>query len=415
MAFLDAFVVNVVVPTIDEELGAWVDGRTVDVPERLAGVAALDLPAGALGDRYGDANTFVIGVAGFEAASALAGARADERSTDRARERSWASRRAADTGQPGAAPRDVTRRRGRVIGAWTTWTSAADRSWPGGRRSHRRGPFLARDLSPEHPVRHRDRGSDARLRDICGTEPRDRHLDVYELVLGTIAVGALVSAPREGPETAPAARRSSGAWCGRASRSRPLPRRAAPWPSRCCRLSLFRIRQLSVANLAAFFAARARWEARSSSSSSRAVGPRPRGDQGRPRRGAGQLARGRRIPFRPGGRPARPAALPRRRSRCIDRHRPGAARSPEAGRELLGRGLSGVCSSSRSASPRWSRRSSPPRSAAPEDFTGTASGMKMMVQCLGQLVAVVALELVAPLVDSVVDGSPIPSPRAKCR
>ena len=36
-------------------------------------LAALYLPAGALGDRYGYANTFVIGVAGFAAASVLAG------------------------------------------------------------------------------------------------------------------------------------------------------------------------------------------------------------------------------------------------------------------------------------------------------------------------------------------------------
>ena len=74
MAFLDAFVVNVALPTIDEELGLGLTGEQWMFLSYSLALAALYLPAGALGDRYGYANTFVVGVAGFAAASVLAGA-----------------------------------------------------------------------------------------------------------------------------------------------------------------------------------------------------------------------------------------------------------------------------------------------------------------------------------------------------
>ena len=73
MAFLDAFVVNVALPTIDDELGLGLTGEQWIFLSYSLALAALYLPAGALGDRYGYANTFVIGVAGFAAASVLAG------------------------------------------------------------------------------------------------------------------------------------------------------------------------------------------------------------------------------------------------------------------------------------------------------------------------------------------------------
>ena len=63
MAFLDAFVVNVALPTIDEELGLGLTGEQWIFLSYSLALAALYLPAGALGDRYGYANTFVIGVA----------------------------------------------------------------------------------------------------------------------------------------------------------------------------------------------------------------------------------------------------------------------------------------------------------------------------------------------------------------
>ena len=74
MAFLDAFVVNVALPTIDKELGLGLTGEQWIFLSYSLALAALYLPAGALGDRYGYANTFVIGVSGFAAASVLAGA-----------------------------------------------------------------------------------------------------------------------------------------------------------------------------------------------------------------------------------------------------------------------------------------------------------------------------------------------------
>ena len=57
------------------ELGLGLTGEQWIFLSYSLALAALYLPAGALGDRYGYANTFVIGVAGFAAASVLAGSR----------------------------------------------------------------------------------------------------------------------------------------------------------------------------------------------------------------------------------------------------------------------------------------------------------------------------------------------------
>ncbi len=163
MAFLDAFVVNVALPTIDEELGLGLTGEQWMFLSYSLALAALYLPAGALGDRYGYANTFVIGVAGFAAASVLAGV--------------------APTSEVLIAARAIQG----IFGALLTPGSLAllratyrGRGRPGHRRldgldershrrrsrrrgSRRRGGVLARDLPAQHSRRGRDDRRRARL------------------------------------------------------------------------------------------------------------------------------------------------------------------------------------------------------------------------------------------------------------
>jgi EmrB/QacA subfamily drug resistance transporter len=73
MAFLDSTVVNVALPTIAAEFGAGFSQLQWILDAYLLTLAALLLPGGALGDRYGRRTVFLLGLVGFTAASALCG------------------------------------------------------------------------------------------------------------------------------------------------------------------------------------------------------------------------------------------------------------------------------------------------------------------------------------------------------
>jgi EmrB/QacA subfamily drug resistance transporter len=69
LAFLDATVVNIALPAIDEELDAGVAGLTWTVNAYTLTLAAFVLVGGSLGDRFGRRRLFLIGVGWFGAAS----------------------------------------------------------------------------------------------------------------------------------------------------------------------------------------------------------------------------------------------------------------------------------------------------------------------------------------------------------
>src|SRR5919199_6876056 len=73
IAFLEATVVNVALPALGRDLDAEVAGLQWTINGYLLSLAALILLGGSLGDRYGRRRIFVIGVAGFAAASVLCG------------------------------------------------------------------------------------------------------------------------------------------------------------------------------------------------------------------------------------------------------------------------------------------------------------------------------------------------------
>ncbi len=77
VAFLDATVVNVALPTIGKELHAGVAELQWIVNAYTLTLAGLILLGGSLGDRYGRRRVFVLGVIWFAAASALCAAAVD--------------------------------------------------------------------------------------------------------------------------------------------------------------------------------------------------------------------------------------------------------------------------------------------------------------------------------------------------
>jgi EmrB/QacA subfamily drug resistance transporter len=73
ITFIDGTVVNIALPTIGRELDAGLSAQQWVTLSYSLAVASLYIVSGALGDRYGRWSLFVIGVAGFAAASAVAG------------------------------------------------------------------------------------------------------------------------------------------------------------------------------------------------------------------------------------------------------------------------------------------------------------------------------------------------------
>jgi EmrB/QacA subfamily drug resistance transporter len=74
LAFIDATVVFVALPTIEEDLDLGLTGQQWVVLSYSLALASLYLVGGAIGDRYGRRPTFIAGALGFAVASALAGA-----------------------------------------------------------------------------------------------------------------------------------------------------------------------------------------------------------------------------------------------------------------------------------------------------------------------------------------------------
>src|SRR4051795_3139396 len=72
MAFVDASVVNIALPTIGRDLSAGLGAQQWIALSYSLAVASLYIVAGSLGDRYGRWRLFVSGVAGFAVASLLA-------------------------------------------------------------------------------------------------------------------------------------------------------------------------------------------------------------------------------------------------------------------------------------------------------------------------------------------------------
>ena len=130
LAFVDATVVIVALPTIEEDLGLGLTGQQWIFLSYSLALAALYLPGGAIGDRYGRRNVFIGGAAGFALASLLAGAAPNEAVLIVARTLQGVAGAFLTTNSLALLRGVYGADAGRAIGLWTSFTSVATIAGP---------------------------------------------------------------------------------------------------------------------------------------------------------------------------------------------------------------------------------------------------------------------------------------------
>jgi EmrB/QacA subfamily drug resistance transporter len=130
LAFIDATVVIVALPTIEEDLDIGLTGQQWVFLSYSLALAALYLVGGAVGDRYGRRNAFVWGVVGFAAASALAGAAPSGGVLILARTLQGVAGAFMTTNSLALLRAVYGAEAGRAIGLWTSMTSVATIAGP---------------------------------------------------------------------------------------------------------------------------------------------------------------------------------------------------------------------------------------------------------------------------------------------
>ena len=130
VAFIDATVVIVAMPTIEREFNLGLTGEQWIFLAYSLTLAALYLVGGATGDRLGRRRTFVWGVVAFAAASALAGAAPNEAVLILARALQGVGGAFLTTNSLALLRSVYAENAGRAIGLWTAWTGVATVAGP---------------------------------------------------------------------------------------------------------------------------------------------------------------------------------------------------------------------------------------------------------------------------------------------
>ena len=130
LAFIDATVVIVALPTIEEDLGLGLSGQQWVFLAYSLALAALYLPGGAIGDRFGRRRTFIAGAAGFALASLLAGAAPNEEVLLLARALQGIAGAFLTTNSLALLRATYGDQAGRAVGLWTAFTSVATIAGP---------------------------------------------------------------------------------------------------------------------------------------------------------------------------------------------------------------------------------------------------------------------------------------------
>ena len=125
LAFLDTMVVVVALPRIAGDLGLGLAAEQWVLLAYSLPLVAMYLVAGAIGDRHGHRRTFVRGVVGFAAASALAGAAPTTAALITARVLQGTAAAFVTTNSLALLRAEYGDEAGRAIGLWTSFTSAA--------------------------------------------------------------------------------------------------------------------------------------------------------------------------------------------------------------------------------------------------------------------------------------------------
>src|SRR5205085_10139746 len=115
----------VALPTISQDLGFGLAGQQWVFPAYSLALAALYLPAGAVGDRAGRRETFVAGVVGFAIASALAGAAPTGSTLIAARTLQGIAGAFLTTNSLALLREVYGAESGRAVGLWTSLTGVA--------------------------------------------------------------------------------------------------------------------------------------------------------------------------------------------------------------------------------------------------------------------------------------------------
>jgi EmrB/QacA subfamily drug resistance transporter len=122
MAFVDGSVVNIALPTIGRDLDAGLALQQWVALSYSLAVASLYIVAGSLGDRYGRWRLFVIGVAGFAAASALAAVAPNTTMLLAARVLQGITGALMTTNSLALLRATYAQDSGRAVGQWTAWS-----------------------------------------------------------------------------------------------------------------------------------------------------------------------------------------------------------------------------------------------------------------------------------------------------
>jgi EmrB/QacA subfamily drug resistance transporter len=130
LAFIDATVVVVALPRIEEDLGLGLSGQQWVYLSYSLALAALYLPAGAIGDRMGRRRAFAWGAVGFALASALAGFAPSEAVLLVARTLQGVAGAFLTTNSLALIRATFGPESGRAIGLWTAWTGVATIAGP---------------------------------------------------------------------------------------------------------------------------------------------------------------------------------------------------------------------------------------------------------------------------------------------
>jgi EmrB/QacA subfamily drug resistance transporter len=130
LAFIDATVVIVALPTIQRDLHMSLAGQQWVFLAYSLSLAALYLVGGAVGDRYGRRNTFIAGVAGFALTSVIAGAAPNEAVLIVARGLQGIAGAFLTTNSLALIRAVYAENAGRAIGLWTAFTSVATLAGP---------------------------------------------------------------------------------------------------------------------------------------------------------------------------------------------------------------------------------------------------------------------------------------------
>jgi len=125
LAFIDATVVFVAMPTIERDLDLGLTGEQWIFLSYSLALASLYLVGGAVGDRYGRRNTFMAGVVGFAITSLFAGFAPNEGVLIAARTLQGVAGAFLTTNSLALLRSVYGDQAGRAVGLWTSFTSVA--------------------------------------------------------------------------------------------------------------------------------------------------------------------------------------------------------------------------------------------------------------------------------------------------